>query len=186
MNVIGVYRHWPAALAASLGIVASLSMFDHARKTAEDRISAEFSNQAETRARDLQEVLSRYEGTDRGLRRSLPLSRTRQRAVPRLRQERLSRQQRIAIGVRNAVLGAAGRRPGPRRLPRSRRAAPSATTPMRSAKKTADGSLQIRPPQGNRTTTRCAMSSRSAPTPRSVSTCCRSERAAGRRSPWAR
>jgi hypothetical protein len=28
MNWIGIYKHWPAVLAASLGIIASLSLFD--------------------------------------------------------------------------------------------------------------------------------------------------------------
>src|ERR1700691_5791802 len=72
MDWKGISRHWPAALAASLGIVASLSLFEHARKTAEDRVSAEFSVQAETRARDLQEVLSRYEGTIEGFAAAFP------------------------------------------------------------------------------------------------------------------
>ncbi len=72
MDWIGISKHWPAALAASLGIIASLSLFDHARKIAEDRISAEFSVQAETRARDLQEVLSRYEGTIEGFAAAFP------------------------------------------------------------------------------------------------------------------
>jgi PAS domain S-box-containing protein len=72
MSWIGLYKHWPAALAAALGILASITLFDHARKTAEDRVSAEFSVQAESRARDLQEVLSRYEGTIEGFAAALP------------------------------------------------------------------------------------------------------------------
>jgi PAS domain S-box-containing protein len=72
---IGIYRHWPAAFALALGIVASLSLFDHARKSAEDRVAAEFSAQAETRARDLQEVLSRYEGTIEGFAAAFPYQR---------------------------------------------------------------------------------------------------------------
>jgi PAS domain S-box-containing protein len=72
MNWIGIYRHWPAALAAILGTVASLLAFDHAHKVAEDRVSAEFSVQAESRARDLQEVLSRYEGTIEGFAAAFP------------------------------------------------------------------------------------------------------------------
>ncbi|HML10083.1 MAG TPA: ATP-binding protein [Stellaceae bacterium] len=66
------YKHWPAALAAALGILASSSLFDHARNTARDQVSAEFSAQAEGRARDLQEVLSRYEGTIEGFAAALP------------------------------------------------------------------------------------------------------------------
>ena len=72
MDWIGIYKHWPAVVAASLGIIASLSLFDHARKTAAERVSAEFSVQAETRARDLQEVLSRYEGTVEGFAAAFP------------------------------------------------------------------------------------------------------------------
>jgi PAS domain S-box-containing protein len=72
MKWIGVYRHWPAALVACLGILASLSVFEHARKTAHDRVSTELSVQAETRARDLQEVLSRYEGTIAGFAAAFP------------------------------------------------------------------------------------------------------------------
>ena len=72
MNWIGIHRHWPAVLAASLGIVASLSFFDHARKTAQDRVSAEFSAQVESRARDLQEILSRYQGTVEGFAAAFP------------------------------------------------------------------------------------------------------------------
>src|ERR1700722_20758769 len=75
MDWLGVYRHWPAAFAASLGIIASLVLFDHARKGAEDRVAAEFSAQAESRARDLQEVLSRYEGTIEGFAAAFPYQR---------------------------------------------------------------------------------------------------------------
>jgi PAS domain S-box-containing protein len=72
MNWNAIYRHWPAALAASLGIVASLVLFTHARETAKDRVSAEFSIQVENRARDLQEVLSRYEGMIEGFAAAFP------------------------------------------------------------------------------------------------------------------
>jgi PAS domain S-box-containing protein len=72
MDWIGIYRHWLAALAAILGIVASLSFFDHARKDAQDSVASEFSTQAGTRARDLQEVLSRYEGTIEGFAAAFP------------------------------------------------------------------------------------------------------------------
>ena len=72
MNWISVSRHWPAALAGALGILASLVLFDHARNIAEERASAEFSVQAEARARDLQEVLSRYQGTIEGFAAALP------------------------------------------------------------------------------------------------------------------
>ncbi len=72
MNWIGVSRYWPAALVAAFGIVASVMLFNHARSIAEERASAEFSVQAEARARDLQEVLSRYEGTIEGFAAALP------------------------------------------------------------------------------------------------------------------
>jgi PAS domain S-box-containing protein len=72
MNWIGFRRHWPAVLVAGLGIVASLAVFDHARKTAYDHVSSELSVQAETRARDLQEVLSRYEGMIGGFAAAFP------------------------------------------------------------------------------------------------------------------
>ncbi|HWD57319.1 MAG TPA: ATP-binding protein [Stellaceae bacterium] len=72
MNWTRICRHWPAALAACLGIMASVSLFDHARKVAQDRVSAEFSAQADSRARDLQEVLSRYEGTIEGFAAAFP------------------------------------------------------------------------------------------------------------------
>jgi PAS domain S-box-containing protein len=72
MNWIGIHRQWPAALAAALGVIASLLLFDHARKTAEDRLSAEFSAQAESRGRELQEALSRYEGTIEGFAAAFP------------------------------------------------------------------------------------------------------------------
>ena len=72
MSWTSIYKHWPAALAAALGIVASVSLFDHTRNTARDQLSAEFSAQVEGRARDLQEVLSRYEGTIEGFAAALP------------------------------------------------------------------------------------------------------------------
>ena len=72
MNWIALYRHWPAALVASLGIVASLLVFDHAHKAAQDRVFAELTAQAQTRARDLQSVLSRYEGTIEGFASTFP------------------------------------------------------------------------------------------------------------------
>ena len=72
MSWIGISRHWPAALAGAFGIIASLMLFNHARNIAAERASAEFSVQAETRARDLQEVLSRYQGTIEGFAAALP------------------------------------------------------------------------------------------------------------------
>jgi PAS domain S-box-containing protein len=75
MELIEVRRFWPAALAACLGIVASLVAFSYARNTAHERVSAELWVQAETRARDLQEVLSRYEGTVEGFAAAFPYQR---------------------------------------------------------------------------------------------------------------
>src|ERR1700729_1014565 len=72
MNWIGLHKHWPAALAASLGIIVSLSVFDHAPKAAQDRVATELAPQAETRARDLQAVLGRYEGTIEGFAAAFP------------------------------------------------------------------------------------------------------------------
>jgi len=72
MHWFGLHRHWPVVLAASLGIIVSLSLFSHARKIAQDRVSAEFSVQAESRAHNLQEVLSRYEGTIEGFAAAFP------------------------------------------------------------------------------------------------------------------
>jgi PAS domain S-box-containing protein len=72
MNWTGITRHWPAALVACLGIIASLSMFGHARKTAEMKVFGEFSTEANVQARDLQEVLSRYEGTIQGFAAAFP------------------------------------------------------------------------------------------------------------------
>jgi PAS domain S-box-containing protein len=72
MDWSGIYKHWPAAVVAGLGIVASLSLFDHARELERGRISAEFAAQADSRARDLQVVLSRYEGTIQGFAAAFP------------------------------------------------------------------------------------------------------------------
>src|SRR5208282_1321351 len=49
--------------------------FQHLRLSAEDKFAAEATKQAETRARGLQEVLSRYEGTMEGFAASFPYSR---------------------------------------------------------------------------------------------------------------
>ena len=72
MNWTGIHRFWPAAFAACFGVIVSLSIFDYARRSANERIAAEFASQAETRARDLQEVLSRYEGTVEGFAAAFP------------------------------------------------------------------------------------------------------------------
>ena len=72
MDWFAIYRHWPAVLATSLGIIASLSLFDHARKIADERVSAEFATQAENRAHNLQDVLGRYEGTIEGFAAAFP------------------------------------------------------------------------------------------------------------------
>ena len=72
MNWIGLYRHWPTALVTSLGIVASVLVFNHARNTAQDRIDAELTAEADARAHDLQSVLNRYEGTIEGFAAAFP------------------------------------------------------------------------------------------------------------------
>jgi PAS domain S-box-containing protein len=54
---------WPSLLVAALGLAASVGAFHLARRAADDRMAAELSARAESRARGLQEVLSRYEGT---------------------------------------------------------------------------------------------------------------------------
>jgi PAS domain S-box-containing protein len=72
MNWDLINRYWPTALVAGIGIIASLVAFDYANRSAQDRISAEFSAQAETRARDLQEVLNRYQGTIEGFAATFP------------------------------------------------------------------------------------------------------------------
>jgi len=68
-------RYWPAALAALIGIAASSAAFEHLRRSAKDNFDAELTAQAETRARGLQEVLSRYEGTMQGFAASFPYAR---------------------------------------------------------------------------------------------------------------
>src|SRR5215469_8959308 len=67
-----ILRHWPAVIATCLGIVTSMSLYSHTRKLAEDRVSAELLIQADSRARNLQEVLSRYEGTIQGFATAFP------------------------------------------------------------------------------------------------------------------
>src|SRR5262249_23113951 len=47
MELIGIRRFWPAALAAGLGIVASLAAFDYTRSAAHERVSSELKVQAE-------------------------------------------------------------------------------------------------------------------------------------------
>ncbi|HVH79934.1 MAG TPA: ATP-binding protein, partial [Stellaceae bacterium] len=69
---MSIYRHWPAALTAAFGVAVSLLFFDHARKAADDKVSVEFAIQAETRARYLQETLSRYQGTLEGFAAAFP------------------------------------------------------------------------------------------------------------------
>ena len=68
-------RYWPAALAALIGIAASLAAFQNQRRSAADNFAAELTAQAESRARGLQDVLSRYEGTMQGFAASFPYAR---------------------------------------------------------------------------------------------------------------
>src|SRR5262249_31054326 len=72
MRLIGIRRFWPAILAACLGIAVSLAAFDYARTMAHRSLAADLRVQAESRARDLQEVLSRYEGMVEGFAAAFP------------------------------------------------------------------------------------------------------------------
>ncbi|HUK08208.1 MAG TPA: CHASE domain-containing protein [Stellaceae bacterium] len=63
MTLLRLRHYWPALLAAVLGTAASIGAFQLARHAAQDRMAVELSARAESRARGLQEVLSRYEGT---------------------------------------------------------------------------------------------------------------------------
>jgi PAS domain S-box-containing protein len=72
MNLTVINKHWPAALAATLGVIVSLSLFEHARGTARHHAATEILAQADGRARELQEVLSRYEGTIQGFAAAFP------------------------------------------------------------------------------------------------------------------
>jgi len=65
-------RYWPAAVAACLGLAASLGTLQLARSTARDKLAAELTIEAENRGRGLQEVLSRYQGTIEGFAASFP------------------------------------------------------------------------------------------------------------------
>jgi len=60
---------------AVVGVAASLAGFQSQRRSAEDKFAAELTMQAETRARGLQEVLGRYEGTMQGFAASFPYAR---------------------------------------------------------------------------------------------------------------
>ena len=72
MDWIAIYRHGRPCSPQALGLSRRSSFFDHGRKAAQDRVSAEFAMQAESRARELQEVLSRYQGTIEGFAAALP------------------------------------------------------------------------------------------------------------------
>jgi len=72
LNWIRITRHWPAALAATLGVAVSLAVFDHARNAAEKRFEAGLTTQVQTRAHDLQSVFGRYEGTIEGFAAAFP------------------------------------------------------------------------------------------------------------------
>jgi PAS domain S-box-containing protein len=72
VNSARLRKYWFVGLAACIGLVASLTAFHLARRAAEDRIAVELAVQAENRAKGLQEVLSRYEGTIEGFAASFP------------------------------------------------------------------------------------------------------------------
>ncbi len=65
-------KYWPAALAACIGVAVSLTAFESLRRSAEDRFKDSLAAQAELRARDIQGVLGRYEGTIEGFAASFP------------------------------------------------------------------------------------------------------------------
>ena len=75
MEISQLRRYWPAVLVALIGTAASLAAFQILRRSAEDNFTAALTAQAETRARGLQEVLSRYEGTIEGFAASFPYAR---------------------------------------------------------------------------------------------------------------
>ncbi len=72
MAVIRMRKYWPAAVAACLGLATSIGLFSLARSSAQEKLAAELTIQAENRGRGLQEVLSRYEGTIEGFAASFP------------------------------------------------------------------------------------------------------------------
>ncbi|HLJ18943.1 MAG TPA: ATP-binding protein [Stellaceae bacterium] len=60
------------AVAASVGLAVSLGLFTLARNSAQDKLAAELTIEAENRGRGLQEVLSHYQGTIEGFAASFP------------------------------------------------------------------------------------------------------------------
>ena len=70
--LIPLRRYWPVAVAVCLGLAATLGLAALARSSARDKLAAELTIQAENRARGLQEVLSRYQGTIEGFAASFP------------------------------------------------------------------------------------------------------------------
>ncbi|HYB57156.1 MAG TPA: CHASE domain-containing protein, partial [Alphaproteobacteria bacterium] len=75
MEILRLRRYWPAIVVALVGLAASSAAFHSQRRSAEDKFAAELTMQAETRARGLQDVLSRYEGTIEGFAASFPYAR---------------------------------------------------------------------------------------------------------------
>ena len=70
--LIPLRRYWPVAVVVCLGLGTTLGLFAHTRSSARDKLAAELTIQAENRARGLQEVLSRYQGTIEGFAASFP------------------------------------------------------------------------------------------------------------------
>jgi len=69
---IRLRRYWPAAVAACVGLTASFGALHLAHKSAQDKLAAELTIEAENRGRGLQELLSRYQGTIEGFAASFP------------------------------------------------------------------------------------------------------------------
>jgi signal transduction histidine kinase len=72
MSFIRLHKFWPVAVAACLGLTASLGLFMLARNSAREKLAAELTIEAENRGRGLQEVLSHYQGTIEGFAASFP------------------------------------------------------------------------------------------------------------------
>lgn len=68
----GFRRYWVAALAACVGATISLAVAHNARRVSHDQLLAELTQQAALRAKGLEQVLSRYEGTIEGFAAAFP------------------------------------------------------------------------------------------------------------------
>jgi len=71
-DLSGFRRYWVAVLAACVGAAVSLAVAHSARQFSHDGLLAELTQQAALRAKGLEEVLSRYEGTIEGFAAAFP------------------------------------------------------------------------------------------------------------------